>query len=46
MQQVGERLEKLGFGQYAKRFTGNDISLVILPDLTDQGLEKIGVASL
>jgi class 3 adenylate cyclase len=39
-------LEKLGFRQYAQRFAENDISFVILPDLTDQDLEKIGVASL
>src|SRR5262249_8071599 len=31
---------------YAQRFAENDISFVILPDLTDQDLEKIGVASL
>jgi len=46
MQQVAEWLEKLGLGQYAQRFAENDISLVILPDLTDQDLEKLGVASL
>jgi hypothetical protein len=46
MQQVSEWLEKLGLGQYAQRFAENDISFVILPDLTDQDLEKIGVASL
>jgi hypothetical protein len=39
-------VEKLGLGQYAQRFAENDISFVILPDLTDQDLEKIGVASL
>ena len=46
MQQVAEWLEKLGLGQYAQRFAENDISFVILPDLTDQDLEKIGVVSL
>ena len=46
MQQVADWLEKLGLGQYAQRFAENDISFVILPDLTDQDLEKIGVASL
>ncbi len=45
MQQVADWLEKLGLGQYAQRFAENDISFVILPDLTDQDLEKIGVAS-
>jgi SAM domain (Sterile alpha motif) len=37
---------KLGLGQYAPRFAENDITFVILPDLTDHDLEKIGVASL
>ena len=46
MQQVADWLEKLGLGQYAERFAENDISFVILPDLTDQDLEKIGMASL
>jgi class 3 adenylate cyclase len=46
MQQVSEWLEKLGLGQYTQRFVENDISFVILPDLTDQDLEKIGIASL
>jgi SAM domain (Sterile alpha motif)/Adenylate and Guanylate cyclase catalytic domain len=39
-------LEKLGLGQYVQRFAENDISFVILPDLTDQDLEKMGVVSL
>ena len=46
MQQVADWLEKLGLGQYAQRFAENDISFIILTDLTDQDLEKIGVASL
>jgi hypothetical protein len=46
MQEIADWLEKLGLGQYAQRFAENDISFVILPDLTDQDLEKIGVASL
>jgi class 3 adenylate cyclase len=46
MQQVTDWLGKLGLGQYAQRFAENDISFVILPDLSDQDLEKIGVASL
>jgi class 3 adenylate cyclase/predicted ATPase len=46
MQQVADWLEKLGLGQYAQRFAENDISFVILPDLTDQDLEKMGIASL
>src|SRR6476619_4741591 len=31
---------------YAQRFTENDIDFTILGDLTDQDLEKIGIASL
>ena len=46
MQKVADWLEKLGLGQYAKSFAENDIIFGILPDLTDQDLEKIGVASL
>src|ERR1700747_1549412 len=46
MQQIVEWLQKLGLGQYAHRFAENDITFVILPDLTDQDLEKIGVVSL
>jgi hypothetical protein len=46
MQQTTDWLKKLGLGQYARRFAENDITFVILPDLTDQDLEKIGVASL
>jgi hypothetical protein len=43
---ITDWLENLGLGQYAQRFAENDITLAILPDLTDQDLEKIGVASL
>jgi class 3 adenylate cyclase/predicted ATPase len=32
--------------EYAERFAANDIDFTILSDLTDQDLEKIGVASL
>ena len=46
MQQIADWLEKLGLGQYAQRFAENDINFVILSDLTDQDLEKIGVMSL
>ena len=42
----GHWLEKLGLGQYAQRFAENHINFSILPDLTDQDLEKIGVSSL
>jgi hypothetical protein len=46
VQEIADWLDKLGLGQYAQRFAENDISFFILPDLTDQDLEKIGVASL
>jgi class 3 adenylate cyclase len=46
MQQIAEWLEELGLGQYAQRFAENDISFVILPDVTDQDLKEVGVASL
>ena len=46
MHQTAEWLKQLGLGQYAQRFAENDISFAILPDLTDQDLEKIGVALL
>jgi hypothetical protein len=43
MQQIADWLNKLDLAQYAQRFAENDITFVILPDLTDQDLEKIGV---
>jgi class 3 adenylate cyclase len=46
MQQIADWLEKLGLSEYAQRFAENDIDFAILGDLTDQDLEKIGVASL
>ena len=46
MRQVAEWLEQLGLSDYAPRFAENDIDFLLLPELTDQDLEKIGVASL
>ena len=46
MKQIANWLQKLGLGQYAQRFAENHITFDILPDLSDQDLEKIGVASL
>jgi len=43
---IEEWLASLGLGEYASRFAENDIDFTILSDLTDQDLEKIGVASL
>ena len=44
MQQIGDWLKKLGMSEYAERFAENRIDLSVLPDLTDQHLEKLGVA--
>src|SRR5258708_12204725 len=46
MEQIAEWLESLGLSEYAQRFAENDIDFTILSDLTDQDLEKIGIASL
>ena len=46
MQQIAEWLDQLGMSEYAQRFAENDIDFAILSDLTDQDLEKIGIASL
>ena len=43
MQQITEWLEKLGLSEYAQRFAENRIDFFVLPDLTDQDLEKMGV---
>jgi class 3 adenylate cyclase/predicted ATPase len=43
MQQVTDWLEKLGLSEYAQRFADNRIDFSVLPELTDQDLEKIGV---
>jgi class 3 adenylate cyclase len=43
MQQVAEWLKKLGLSEYAQRFAENRIDFSVLPELTDQDLEKIGV---
>ena len=43
MQQITEWLEKLGLSEYAQRFAENRIDFSVLPDLTDQDLEKLGV---
>src|SRR6516225_6008890 len=43
MQQIGDWLAKLGMSEYARRFAENRVDLSVLPDLTDQDLEKLGV---
>src|SRR6516165_6191484 len=44
MQQLADWLEELGMSEYAECFAENRIDLSVLPDLTDQHLEKLGVA--
>jgi class 3 adenylate cyclase/predicted ATPase len=41
--QIADWLAKLGMSEYAQRFAENAIDLSVLPDLTDQDLEKLGV---
>ena len=43
MQAIANWLEKLGMSEYAQRFAENRIDVSVLPELTDQDLEKIGV---
>jgi SAM domain (Sterile alpha motif) len=43
MQQIADWLKRLGISEYAQRFVENRIALSVLPDLTDQDLEKLGV---
>ena len=41
MQQIADWLKALGMSEYADRFAENHIDLSVLPDLTDQDLEKL-----
>ena len=43
MQEIADWLKTLGMSEYAQRFAENRIDLSVLPDLTDQDLEKLGV---
>ena len=43
MQQIADWLEKLELGQYALRFAENGIDLGVLPELTDQDFDRLGV---
>jgi hypothetical protein len=43
MKQIVDWLESLGMSKYAPRFAEDRIDFSVLPDLTDQDLEKIGV---
>lgn len=42
-QQIADWLESLGLGQYALRFAENGIDLGVLPELTDQDFDRLGV---
>ena len=46
MSTVRQWLESHGMGQYAQAFESNDIDLDLLPELTDEALLHLGVASL
>ena len=43
MQQIADWLKNLGMSEYAQRFAENHIDFSVLPELTDQDLEKLGV---
>jgi hypothetical protein len=43
MQEIADWLKTLGLSEYAGRFAENAIDFSVLPDLTDQDLEKLGV---
>src|SRR5215212_2665687 len=43
---LAEWLGRHGLGQYAKTFAENNIDYSVLPDLTENDLEKLGVSSL
>jgi class 3 adenylate cyclase/predicted ATPase len=46
MQKIADWLRGLGLEQYTRCFAENDVDSSILGDLSDEDLEKIGVASL
>jgi class 3 adenylate cyclase len=43
MQQIADWLEKLGLEQYAQRFAENAIDVSVLPELTDEDFDRLGV---
>jgi class 3 adenylate cyclase len=43
VQEIADWLDKLGMAEYAQRFAENRVDFSVLPDLTDQDLEKMGV---
>ncbi len=44
--ELAEWLDRHGLGQYVQAFTENNIEYSMLPDLTEDDLEKLGVSSL
>ncbi|MFN0317521.1 MAG: AAA family ATPase [Burkholderiales bacterium] len=46
MSKIRQWLESQGMGQYAQAFEANDIDVDLLPELTDEALRQLGVASL
>jgi SAM domain (Sterile alpha motif) len=45
MEQIEDWLKKLGMSEYTQHFVENRIDLSVLPELTDQDLEKLGSCS-
>jgi SAM domain (Sterile alpha motif) len=43
MLQISDWLKKLGMSEYTQRSVEHRVDLNVLPDLTDQDLEKVGV---
>jgi len=43
MQQIADWLAELGLEQYAQRFAENGIDVSVLPELTDEDLDRLGV---
>ena len=43
---IGQWLDALGLGQYARAFAENDVDLAMLAQLDDADLKELGVASL
>ena len=44
MRQIADWLKALGMSEYSQRFSENDIDFDVLPELTDQDLEKLDVS--
>jgi class 3 adenylate cyclase len=44
MQQIADWLKELGMAEYAQRFADDDIDLDVLPELTEQDFDRLGVS--